>query len=423
MKKKEFLVYDVYYCGFLAYVGSGSLDRPDHVKSGRSHSSKLNEVYFRETVYGEPELKVRIYKYYDTKESALKAEKTRIKDKNPLFNKTNCSKGVAELFKTTDWEILKERDLQLYTTLKALCDVAYDANENVNLAFTPFGLRVPLKTLMWDTSVYDSVSLSVFGKSNKLEDSFDIVIDHNDLINIKVKPETINKVNLMLEDNVLTDFMSFKKPPNTPIAYRIGYNKSPCGKRSEVLTSCVTDNVVFAKCLNTYRGVDIISALVKVDDGKYHVICLNNKHVIFKSEEPSLALSVYHSMWLSNYEFKSVTEQGLSITMPLDLISCTDFKTGEIVKNVPQKNNVNFTPVIEDIKIKESKKGKTRLRVKYSENVANRLRDYGFKDSGKFGWVNLSTEVKAFQSCGAMSSYKRINECEFMEIDLSHYKF
>ena len=41
MEIDEFVVYDVYYCGYLAYVGSGDMQRPLHVRSGKSHNKNL----------------------------------------------------------------------------------------------------------------------------------------------------------------------------------------------------------------------------------------------------------------------------------------------------------------------------------------------------------------------------------------------
>ena len=66
MEIDEYVVYDVYYCGYLAYVGSGDRQRPFHVKSGRSHNKSLNEILIRSEVFGEPEVEVKIFKTFKT---------------------------------------------------------------------------------------------------------------------------------------------------------------------------------------------------------------------------------------------------------------------------------------------------------------------------------------------------------------------
>lgn len=82
MQENNYIIYEVLYKGKIVYIGSGIIGREQHVKSGKSSSVKLNELFFtdKENVH------VHIIRENLTKEEALESEKEFIMASEPEFN-------------------------------------------------------------------------------------------------------------------------------------------------------------------------------------------------------------------------------------------------------------------------------------------------------------------------------------------------
>jgi|TARA_A100001391_G_scaffold141360_1_gene99224 hypothetical protein len=93
--KDKYYVYKVTLEGRVVYVGKGSGTRINHVSSGCSHNSKINEAYFRSKLLGEPPLKVEIITYLETSKEALAEESRLIKELDPDYNTFRCSDSEA----------------------------------------------------------------------------------------------------------------------------------------------------------------------------------------------------------------------------------------------------------------------------------------------------------------------------------------
>ena len=88
MEDFNYYVYKVIVDNRLVYVGKGKGSRLNHVTSGSSHNSKLNEYYFRYKLLNETEPLVHIVKEFIYEGSALRYEKFLIRKYLPECNST-----------------------------------------------------------------------------------------------------------------------------------------------------------------------------------------------------------------------------------------------------------------------------------------------------------------------------------------------
>lgn len=75
-------IYEVQYKGITIYIGSGKTGRHLHVKSGKSHNPKLNELFFTDP----DNILVQVLREGLTKEESLEYEKEFIQAINPEYN-------------------------------------------------------------------------------------------------------------------------------------------------------------------------------------------------------------------------------------------------------------------------------------------------------------------------------------------------
>lgn len=93
-----FEIYEVLYNGIPVYIGSGEQGvRHLHVKSGKSHNPKLNELFFKDP----DNIVVQVLREGLTKEESLEYEKEYIQAINPEFNiiHTQKNKKVGKYWK------------------------------------------------------------------------------------------------------------------------------------------------------------------------------------------------------------------------------------------------------------------------------------------------------------------------------------
>ena len=335
MIKKDYVVYEVYYCGLLAYIGSGNRQRPHHVKSGTSHNKALNELFVRASVYGEPNVKVEVVKEFKTKEEATKSEKFWIKRKTPLFNGTFCNSGSAKILTDEERNTLLSVDNDLLHRIKKIESIAEDVGVNANLIFTPYGFRMPVKDIRWDSQNFDVISLSLLGSCKSLEGFCDAYIDHNDNVVIKAKSESIERINSALGFVKFVDYFNNRKSKNKPTAYREDHDPNYNG--GVVPRACydyIDNTCLLFRSLGERRKVKIIVALKTPERNQYEVVCLNNNQVLFSTDDSSLAIDVYRNIFLRGYEFLYENSWDVDADATLILNGCFDFEKGIVFNDI-----------------------------------------------------------------------------------------
>ena len=98
MDNNTYEIYEVLYNGIPIYIGSGEQDqRHKHVKSGKSHNPKLNELFFTDP----DNILVQVLREGLTKEESLEYEKEYIQAINPEYNivHTRKNKKVGKYWK------------------------------------------------------------------------------------------------------------------------------------------------------------------------------------------------------------------------------------------------------------------------------------------------------------------------------------
>lgn len=92
-----YIVYEVLHNGIPVYIGSGEIGRHLHAKSGKSHNSDLNELYFNDP----DNIVVQILREDLSKEESLELEKEYIQAIHPKFNivHTKRNKKVGKYWK------------------------------------------------------------------------------------------------------------------------------------------------------------------------------------------------------------------------------------------------------------------------------------------------------------------------------------
>lgn len=92
---KSYYVYAAKYRGIIVYVGCGKDSRINHCRSGSSHNTGLNELYFRHKIMGDELVMTDILEGNLTKQKAEQREAIYIRRYHPICNsqlKTNSRK-------------------------------------------------------------------------------------------------------------------------------------------------------------------------------------------------------------------------------------------------------------------------------------------------------------------------------------------
>ena len=159
----KYYVYRVLLEGEVVYVGKGSGNRVNHVLSGCSHNSKINEAYFRNKLLGEPAMTVEIVEYFTTSKEALKAESVLVKTLNPDYN----------IFRCTDAEALSlTKDITNYEDFVYYIKGCYQDYSEQSSSNKPHNLK-------W--YVYSKLNSPVWSKySSFLEKCYEELVDSTD---------------------------------------------------------------------------------------------------------------------------------------------------------------------------------------------------------------------------------------------------
>ena len=400
MEIDEYVVYDVYYCGYLAYVGSGDRQRPFHVKSGRSHNKSLNEILIRSEVFGEPEVEVKIFKTFKTKEDATKFEAKRIRHKVTLFNTTHCGLSKVKILTHEDHKRLGYLDPSLQKSLKRLENLSRSVKVSPFLIFTPFGFRVPVTELLPDLVNYDAVSLTLFGSCKPYDDICNIEVNRNGEAVLKVKEGVVDTINNLLGKQLFTDFVNCCNPKIEAKVFRDDHNRSEmCSIPPQESYKCMDKSIVLARRLCTYMRIDIVLCLKITEDFKYSVLCLNNQKEYFLTDDSSEALEVYRNAIMKNYELYFYTDSKTT-SIPFTLNGCLDFKSGEVYNKPSKSVPVPFKNCL--FKVDESLKNKIQVISDVNKVFKNKTAKYFYITAkGEYGTTNVK-----------LSSFKEVKDLD-----------
>lgn len=400
MEIDEYLVYDVYYCGHLAYVGSGDRQRPLHVKSGSSHNKSLNEILIRSEAFGEPEVEVKIFKTFKTKDAATKFEAKRIRHKTTLFNTAHCGLSKVKILSHEDHKKLAYLDPSLQESLQRLENLSRSVRVSPFLIFTPFGFRVPVIELKPNLVNYDAVALTLFGSCKPYDDICNIEVNRNGEAVLKVKEGVVDTINNILGKQVFTDFVNCQKPKTEAKVFRDNHNRSElCSIPPQESYKYMDKSVALARRLCTYMNIDIVLCLKITGDSRYSVLCLNNQKEYFLTDDSSEALEVYRNAVMNNYELYFYTDSE-TIKIPFTLNGCIDFKSGEVYTKPSKSVPVPFKNYL--FKVDEALKSKIRVISDENRVFKNKTAKYFYITAkGEYGTTNVK-----------LSSFKEVKDLD-----------
>ena len=400
MEIDEYVVYDAYYCGYLAYVGSGDRQRPLHVKSGSSHNKSLNEILIRSEVFGEPEIEVKLFKTFKTKDDATKCEAKRIRHKTTLFNSTHCGLSRAKILTKEEHKTLALLDPNLQESLQRLENLSRLVKVSPLLIFTPFGFRVPVTELKPNFGNYDAVALTLFGSCKPYDDICNIEVNRNGEAVLKVKEGVVDTINNLLGKQVFTDFVNCRKPKMGVKVFRDDHNRSEmCSIPPQESYKYMDKSVVLARRLCTYMNIDIVLCLKITEDSRYSVLCLNNQKEYFLTDDSSEALEVYRNAVMNNYELYFYADSE-TMSIPFTLNGCIDFKSGEVYTKPSKSVLVPFKNCL--FKVDETLKNKIRNISDENQVFKNRTAKYFYITAkGEYGTTNVK-----------LSSFKEVKDLD-----------
>lgn len=400
MEIDEYVVYDVYYCGYLAYVGSGDRQRPLHVKSGGSHNKSLNEILIRSEVFGEPEIEVKLFKTFKTKDDATKCEAKRIRHKATLFNSTHCGLSRAKILTKEEHKKLTLLDPNLQESLQRLENLSRLVKVSPLLIFTPFGFRVPVTELKPNLGNYDAVALTLFGSCKPYDDICNIEVSRNGEAILKVKEGVVDTINNLLGKQVFTDFVNYDMPKMEARVFRDDHNRSEmCSIPPQESYEYMDKSIALARRLCTYMNIDIVLCLKITEGSRYSVLCLNNQKEYFLTGDSSEALEVYRNAVMNNYELYFYTDSE-TISIPFTLNGCIDFKSGEVYNKPSKSVPVPFKNYL--FKVDEALKNKIGVISDETRVCKNKTAKYFYITAkGEYGTTNVK-----------LSSFKEVRDLD-----------
>lgn len=336
----DYYVYEVKYCGFSAYIGSGCGTRYQHVRSGKSHNKILNEIRLRYDLLGEPNMTVNIIKECKTKQNSLNAEKALIKKLKPMFNSQWSCSGEAKILTQDEYAKFDDEHKWLLEALRAVEGIGEDTGVNANLIFTPFGFRVPVTDIKWDTKNFDLVAISLTGDCDSLHGICESVIDHKENIVMKIKPEFIVVINKQLGYERFVDNFNSTNSNGKALMYRDDYNPNKNGTIVPDRCSLLFDNTtILARTINIRRKIKIVCSLNKLGTGVYSVHCMNNGQELFTTKSLSSALEYHRGLDMSgDLFFTYVGNTRHEVEFFID--GCKNFETGKTY-SLSNKGEIN----------------------------------------------------------------------------------
>lgn len=400
MEIDEFVVYDVYYCGYLAYVGSGDRQRPLHVKSGRSHNKSLNEISLRSEMFGEPEVEVKIFKTFKNRKDASDFEAKRIRHKATLFNTSHCGLDRVRILTNEEHKKLTNLNPKLQEALQRLENLSRLVKVSPLLIFTPFGFRVPVAEIRPNLENYDAVALTLFGSCKPYDDICNIEINHNGEATLKVKDGVVETINTLLGKQIFTDFVNYKKSKMEAKVFRDDHIRSEmCSIPPQEVYNYMDKSIVLARRLCTYRNIEIVLCLKLLENSKYSVLCLNNQQEFFVTNDSAEAVDVYRNAVMHDYEFRFWTDSE-TVTTPFTLTGCIDFESGEVYTKPSKTVLVPFKNCL--FKVDEHLKSKIEFLLGENHFLKNKSVKYFYITAkGDYGTTNVK-----------LSSFKEVKDME-----------
>lgn len=402
MEIDEYVVYDVYYCGYLAYVGSGDRQRPLHVKSGKSHNKSLNEISLRSEMFGEPEVEVKIFKTFKNRKDATDFEAKRIRHKVTLFNASHCGLDRVRILTNEEHKQLANLNIKLQEALQRLETLSRLVKVSPLLIFTPFGFRVPVTELRPNLENYDAVALTLFGSCKPYDDICNIEVNHSGEATLKVREGVVDTINNLFGKQMFTDFVNYKRTKTEAKVFRDNHVISEmCSVTPQESYEYMDKSVVLARRLCTYMNIDIVLCLKMTEDSRYSVLCLNNQKEYFLTDDSSEALEVYRNAVMNNYELYFYTDSE-TVIIPFTLNGCIDFKSGKVYTKPSKSVLVPFKNCL--FKIDEALKSKIRSISDENQVFKNKTAKYFYITAkGEYGTTNV--KLSSFKEVKDLNSF------------------
>ena len=402
MEIDEYVVYDVYYCGYLAYVGSGDRQRPLHVKSGKSHNKSLNEISLRSEMFGEPEVEVKIFKTFKNRKDATDFEAKRIRHKATLFNASHCGLDRVRILTNEEHKQLANLNIKLQEALQRLETLSRLVKVSPLLIFTPFGFRVPVTELRPNVENYDAVALTLFGSCKPYDDICNIEVNHSGEATLKVREGVVDTINNLFGKQMFTDFVNYKRTKTEAKVFRDNHVISEmCSVPPQESYEYMDKSVVLARRLCTYMNIDIVLCLKMTEDSRYSVLCLNNQKEYFLTDYSSEALEVYRNAVMNNYELYFYNDSE-TVIIPFTLNGCIDFKSGKVYTKPSKSVLVPFKNCL--FKVDEALKSKIRSISDENQVFKNKTAKYFYITAkGEYGTTNV--KLSSFKEVKDLNSF------------------
>jgi len=320
----DYYVYEVYYCGILAYIGQGQGDRLDHVHSGRSHNKLLNEVYYRNQIFGEPKVEVQIRKRYRTRKEALSAEKHWIGRLKPLFNYTHSRNCKAKLFTHDEYCVLNgvgKGFLEAVEVFEAMC---VQVGVNPKLALTPIGATVWGLPYLQEEICFNLAGLSLTGKCEQMSEYFDWVFVRDGVVKVWLKSFVMQHLVSELGWGYYV-FEFDKKHTGSCLIASDGFDHNEYGSAVPLgYLGFQKSGLILCRTIGSRSAVRMVLAIYDTEGG-YRVICENSQQLVYLSDTLGDALRVFRWSELRGENFVLLDQGKYLPICPIDLSNVLNF--------------------------------------------------------------------------------------------------
>jgi len=338
----DYYVYEVYYCGILAYIGQGQGNRTAHVHSGRSHNKFLNEVHSRSLSHNEPKAEVRIRKRFKTKAEAVKSEKWSIGRFNPMFNDIHSKPWKSSLFSADERKKLEDIGEDFLAAVDVFDVMCISGKVNPKFALTPIGAQMWGVPSIWGGVCSNLAGLSLVGKCEQIQNYFDWVFVGAGLVKVWLKTSVMREVVGRLGSEHYV-FEVVQKPTGMPF---VAYSDFQQNRYGSLVPSGYWEHkkqgLILCRTVGERTRVKMVLSLYDTDNG-YKVVCENNQQLIYESRVMGAALSVYRGSNLKGKEFVLFHEGHTTPMCPIDMSCVVDFNAQPVDSNVCAPFNGMYT--------------------------------------------------------------------------------
>lgn len=160
---KKYYVYHAYSkYGELLYVGKGTRYRYRHCLNGTSHVKELNRFFFNNGESGS--IIVRIVRYFDNSEDALRSESCDIETLKPAFNVVGNNSQTLRGF-VKKLSLVEKINLNVYIPMSTLLKGYHNAKiNNDELTVSTIDLHAPMISEYFSKIGYEAIVEAKFDK-------------------------------------------------------------------------------------------------------------------------------------------------------------------------------------------------------------------------------------------------------------------